>query len=63
MIQDKHLEVTDSLTGKTIKMPITLDTINTEDFAQLGLTACDNGYMNTVSLCYKGCMQVIHLIH
>jgi citrate synthase len=43
----KYLEITDSLTGKTTKVEITEDTLNTLDFAKMGLTIYDNGYLNT----------------
>ncbi len=42
-----YLEITDSLTGETVKVPITEDTIDTSHLSKLGLTVYDNGYLNT----------------
>ncbi|KAJ3321087.1 hypothetical protein HDV06_004645 [Boothiomyces sp. JEL0866] len=41
------LEITDSLTGETFPITINEDTIDTKEFAKLGLTVYDNGYLNT----------------
>ncbi|KAJ3272815.1 hypothetical protein HDV01_005243 [Terramyces sp. JEL0728] len=41
------LEVTDSLTGEAFPITINEDMIDTKEFAKLGLTVYDNGYLNT----------------
>ena len=44
---ERYLEVTDSQTGETVKVPITEDTVDTTHLARLGLSVYDNGYLNT----------------
>jgi citrate synthase len=43
-----YLEATDSLTGKTARLPITKDTIQSNLLSsEFGITVCDTGYLNT----------------
>jgi citrate synthase len=41
------LEVTDSESKNTYLFPIQYDTVDTKEFAKLGLVVYDNGYLNT----------------